>query len=675
MTTPSGTPGLQRLPYELVACTVEYLDIEDVFHWSLCSKHFHYIIRDDRFCKPVIMNKVPGTLEAREASKTGHFSRALRRLAKRRDALSRASPYVVGIVGCADSYGFFNGKLCYIIEDRPQRWLRILDVHGSTNQELVVNIPMLLSHAVPQAANCRKYKFRVLYQAAGVVSCLLSFALRETENWLLIFKPQSRQILEAFRLSSTAKLFVRNNDKFLYYGTHSEEGADGFMKWVLKGYDLNSNSWLPQSRMYMSNLAGCDIGSTVCFEIFGDYFYGLSNQTLYEADDPEWQSHYYCFRFPLDDPVLSKLQVMKDEDSWRRKHSEGPIDDRWGFLSLEMDEGSGDLVILECRKEWLTGHSGSQRTYYTTEVVFHEETIRGGQQRFRTPTMRRGVGDHPQSETPIPDRWPEYVHVGDDSSIASLLVRSKTHFCAYIRCCHTFIDLIDDTYMDTSGVQRLRLRTGYRRLKPGAQLTPRQPLLETPRTVSEPSMQADTQPYQANTIYIWPPEQDSLGPNHSLVRVEQLLNVPGYQGSVTATGDERSLIYATSDGSKGSVKALVFMSFDPATKFESMIYGGDILGQRTSHDPHEGPDPDENKRAKSSTMLGSSPNVTNVPMGAVRCSGADVPINSPSLDAALASSTDQSLPPLDGNPSDSLSWARYENAMHFAIRRKFYFGR
>ncbi len=121
MTTSSGISGLQRLPYELVAYIVQDLDIEDVFHWSLCSKHFQYIIREDHFCKPVVMvstasdlrrrqrhqkvdhrltlppqTKVPGTLEAREAFKTGRFSRALRRLAKRREALSRASPICRG---------------------------------------------------------------------------------------------------------------------------------------------------------------------------------------------------------------------------------------------------------------------------------------------------------------------------------------------------------------------------------------------------------------------------------------------------------------------------------------------------------------------------------------------------------------------------------------------------
>ncbi|KAI3326043.1 hypothetical protein HD806DRAFT_520747 [Xylariaceae sp. AK1471] len=631
------TPRLQRLPYELVAYIVKDLDIEDVFHWSLCSKHFEYIIREDRFCKPVVMAKASNTLEAREALKTGHFSRALRRLAKRRSALSQASPYVVGIVACADSYEFSGGKLCYIIEDRPQRWLRILDIHKSTNWELVVDIPMLIRATITRAAKSRKYKFRVLYQEAGIVSCLFSFALPQTENWLFIIKPQEQRILETFRLESTARIFVRNNEKFLYFGTHSGEGADGLRKWVIKGFDLHNLKWLPQPRMYLPNVAGCDLGSTVCFEIFGDFFYGLSNQTLFEVDDPNWTSHYYCFRFPLNEPCPEKTQVMKKEDSWRRQHFEGPIDDRWGFLSLETDETTGNIVILECRKEWLRDQSGSQRTYYTTEVVFRQQAGQEDQQRVRAGTMRR-LGDHPQCDDPIPVRSPRYVHAGDDSSMTSLLIRSKTHFCAYIRCCQTFIDLIDDTCMDTSGMQRLRLRTGHRRLKPDT------------GQISE-TLASDTP---------W--------------KVQQLLNIDGHQGCVTATGDERSVVYATSDGSKGGVKALVFLSFDPAARFDDMECGGDILGQRIPHDSQEGRGPAAGGGAISSETWQFSP---SVPLGAednVRRSNAYRVMSLPSLDAALASCGDHSPPPLlPTTPEGIEPWASYKRPMHLEIQRKLYF--
>ncbi|KAI1126322.1 hypothetical protein F5Y10DRAFT_245035 [Nemania abortiva] len=668
--TSSAIPGLKRLPYELIAYIVEGLDIEDVLHLSLCSKHFEYIIREDRFCKPVVTTKVPGTLEAQQALETGGFSRALRRVAKRRSALSQASPYFMGIVACADSYGFFGGKLCYIIEARPQRWLRILDTHKSTSWELVVNIPMLIHAAIPRAATCRKYKFKVLYQAAGIVSCLFSFATPDTENWLLIIKPQTHQLLSKSRLDSIARIFVRNNDKFLYYGTHSWEGADGLRKWVLKGFDLNTLSWLTQPRMYLANLAGSDIGSTVCFEIFGDYFYGLSNQSLFEADDPEWASHYYCFRFPLNEPRLDKFQIMAKEDSWRRNHSEGPIDDRWGFLSLEIDETSGNTVILECRKEWLRNQRGSQRTYYTTDVVFRQGATED-QETVRVGTRRR-VGDFPQWNPQVPNRRPDYVHAGDDSSVESLLVRSKTHFCTYIRCCQTFIDLIDETVTGTSGPQQLRLRTGYRRLKQGIQLGPGELASDALLAPSEPLQLLAEQPYQTNKIFIWPPAQGPLETEPILDRACRLLNVHHDQSCVTASGDERSLIYATSDGSKGGVKALVLLSFDPAVRFEGMEYGGNIPGQQISQD-HDEEAPDATERSCSTATSYSSP--PNVPLGAVKmtsCSKLDRSISMSSIDAAA--SKYYSPPPLPRPPGGEDAWASYSPAMHLEIRRKLYFG-
>ncbi|KAI0474398.1 hypothetical protein F4859DRAFT_483057 [Xylaria cf. heliscus] len=658
-------PGLQRLPYELVAYVVEYLDIEDVFNWSLCNKYFQYIVREDRFCKRVVLTKVPAALETRDALETGRFAQALRRIAKRRNALSQASPYVVGIVACADSYEFIGGKLCYIIEARPHRWLRILDVHGPTDWELVVDIPRLIHAALPRATKCRRYKFKVLHQAAGIVSCLFSFALPDTENWLLILKPQTHQILETFQLESTSKIFVRNNDKFLYFGTHSWTGPDGLRKWVLKGFDLSKLCWLPHPRTFLADMAGCDIGSTACFEIFGEHFYGLSSQSLFEADDPEWISHYYCFRFPLNDPRFDKTEVMEDEASWRRKHAEGPIDDRWGFLSLETDETSGGIVILECRKEWVNGRSMSRRIYYTTEVVFRQQTIQEGHQRVRFTANRR-LGDRPQGDTSPPSRRPDYFHEGDDSSVASLLVRSKTYFCTYIRSCHTFIDLIDDASMDTPGPQRLRLRTGYRRLKPGSCI--REPS-DKPRALSEPSQRPAPPLYHPNAIFIWPPDQDPSGPDPSLDRVRHLLNVDGRQSCVTASGDDRSIIYATSNGSK-EMKALVLLSFDPTTKFEGMEYGGNIVGQRTSQDPKEGADPDG---TNSSTMLQFGP---NVPLGAVRtdCSKADRSTTSlPSWRAEPASSAAPSPPSIPEAPEGIKSWACYERAMHLEIQRKLCF--
>ncbi|KAI1418682.1 hypothetical protein F5Y13DRAFT_4710 [Hypoxylon sp. FL1857] len=580
LTTFRKTSGLQRLPYEIMAYIVNYLDVDEIFDLSLCSRDFQYLVREERFCKAVITAKASYTVEAQEAQQSGHFSRALRRVAKRRQALSQASPYVIGIVGLADSYEYIHGILCYIVEARPKRWLRILNLHASASHEVVIDIPSLIREAVPRSAKSRKYKFRVLYHASGITSCLFSFALPNTENWLLIFKADEQDIVAKIRLESTAKIFVRNNKEFLYFGTHSEEGADGFRNWVLTGFSISDRSWFPR-KMHLADVVGYDVGSTVCFEIIDNHFYGLSNQTDFEIRETDWVSYYHCFRFPLRDPDPKNKQIMKRDDSWRRQHAEGPIDDRWGFLKLEKDEASGAINIIESRKEWLAGKSGSRRTYYTTEVLFDEDPEVDGD---NEPPTADGGPIYGRSSRPIAHldkptnrlerfRSPNNVHPGDDSSITPMFTRSQTHLRSYQRCSSTYLDLVDDSSSGTTGSRRLRLRTGHRKSKailfPGG--VP--PGLEPDEQIK--------QLYRPNEIYFWPPEQDPLNSNPFLNKIYEILNPPGYLGSVTASSDERSLVYATGEDTNG-LKVLVYVSFDPAARLAGMLREEYVLGEQTT---------------------------------------------------------------------------------------------
>ncbi|OTA96381.1 hypothetical protein M434DRAFT_8829 [Hypoxylon sp. CO27-5] len=532
------------------------------------NRDFQYLVREERFSKAVISTKAFYTVEAQEAQQSGQFSRALRRVAKRYQALSQASPYVIGIVGVADSYEYIHGILCYIVEARPKRWLRILDLHASASHEIVVDIPVLIREAVPRSAKSRKYKFRVLYHANGITSCLFSFALPNTENWLLIFKAEEQDIVAKIRLESTAKIFVRNNKEYLYFGTHSEEGAAGFRNWVLTGFCISNRSWFPR-KMHLADVVGYDIGSTVCFEIIDDYFYGLSNQTDFEIRETDWVSYYHCFRFPLHDPDPRNKQIMKKDDTWRRQHTEGPIDDRWGFLKLERDEASGKINIIESRKEWLSGKSGSRRTYYTTEVLFDEGPDVGSGNELPIaegePAYGRSSGpirhlDKPNNKSER-FRSPENVHPGDDSNIIPMFTRSQTHLRSYQRCSSTYLDLVDDTPSGTTGSRRLRLRTGHRKryaLQPGEYVE---------------------QLYQPNEIHFWPPERDSLSIDPFLDNIYGILNPPDYLGSVTASSDERSIVYAAEDNANG-LKVLVYISFDPAARLTGMSREKYVLGEK-----------------------------------------------------------------------------------------------
>ncbi|KAI2625862.1 hypothetical protein GGR54DRAFT_629304 [Hypoxylon sp. NC1633] len=658
---PRRTPGLQRLPYEIMAYIVKLLDIDEIFDLSLSCHHFQYLVREESFCKAIITAKAPHTAEAQEAQQSGCYSRALRRVAKRRRAFCQASPYVVGIVGLADSYEYIQGILCYIIENRPKRWLRILDLHGSASCELVIDIPTLIRVAVPRSAKSRKYKFRVLYHANGITSCLFSFALPNTENWLLIFNAEEQCIVAKVQLDSTAKIFVRNNKDYLYFGTHSEEGADGFRKWVLTGFNINDRFWFPQ-KMHLANLVGYDIGSTVCFEIIDDHFYGLSNQTDFEIRETDWTSYYYCFRFPLQEPDSRKIQTMEKDLSWRRQHAEGPIDDRWGFLKLDKDEASGQINIIESRKEWLAGQSGSRRTYYTTKTAFGTGLEGGDDQ--ETPTAQadlsnaptRGTIRHLDKPNTITSRFrsPGSVHPGDDSSMTAMFTRSQTLLRSYERCCSAYLDLVDDAPNGSSGYRRLRLRAGCRKLKPVAFSG----VCPISNDEPEPDQKAKER-YFPNEIYFWPPQLDRPDRNPFLDKIYGIINPPGYCGSVTATGDERSLVYATGEDTNG-LKVLVYISFDPAARLSGMLREDYILGERVIPDTQD--DTSDRGRYNGTTVLAGD--------ATAECNGKGVANSEHSLPSYISDT-----PSVDikiASSSGDASWAYVQKAMHRDLLGKTY---
>ncbi|RYP93027.1 hypothetical protein DL770_000901 [Monosporascus sp. CRB-9-2] len=641
-----GKSPLQRLPYEIIGFIVQNLDLEDVFELSLCSPDFQYLIRDERFCRAVLTAKAPYALEAREAKKTG-FARALRRLVKRRNAVSQAYPYFIGIVGFADSYVYHGGVICYIVEARPKRWLRILDLHNSANIELVVDIPTLVTEAVLGTRKSTRYKFRVLHHAAGITTCLFSFALPNTENWLLIFKAGEQTIFEPLRLDSTARIFVRNNAEFLYFGTHSDDGGDGFRRWVLRGFAIKENVWFPK-KMQLSNLVGYDIGSTACFEIIDDYFYGLSNQTAFEIEEIDWTSYYYCFRFRLDDPDTRKTQVMKRQDSWRRHHSEGPIDDRWSLLKLEKDEDSGKVKIIECRKEWLAGKSGSRRTYYTKEVVF-------------PAAYNDGDRSVMNSNEDISD--------GQAANVIEYLNRPKSatseERSAYNPSSNAFIDLIDDTSTEQVDAQCLRLRAGSRRLKPL--------LLGASNDLAKLHGQLRLEVeldrlYHRNQICMWPPSHDLV-----LKDIHNILNPPGYQGNIMAAGDERSVVYSTGGGS-GELKALVYLSFDPSTKLHGMQrWGrGRLLPEGVKGLRWDGNDSNCDPRGKADRLCqpAEEPTVQGNPKEMNSFGLSDRP---PLPERAIFSSGGTPLPTFPPRDEDKTPWVWFERPMYRELPGKLTF--
>ncbi|KAL2272210.1 hypothetical protein FJTKL_07374 [Diaporthe vaccinii] len=165
---------------------------------------------------------------------------------------------------------------------------------------------------------------------------------------------------------------------------------------------------------------------------------------------------------------------------------------------------------------------------------------------------------------------------------------SKCFIRSYHPPSQTFLDLVDDPEPgDTSSdaVPRLRLRAGYRKLRPAVDI------LADPvaRDTDQPHARRTTRIFESgasNTITFWPPaagEADDTFTDPALLEeLLRVVNPPKHAGTVKGAWDERSLVYSTGSGPgrDGGMQALVFVSFDPGICLPGLKQWGD--GRRDS---------------------------------------------------------------------------------------------
>jgi hypothetical protein len=509
-------------------------------------------------------------------------------------------------VAVAESWIYVNGTLCHMSD----RTLRVLNLHKSSGEERIINVRALLDEAIDESRGARKYKFQILHYAEGIVSCLYTHCRPIVESWLVVFNVDEQRLLTTLPLDTTYKIFVRNDRDYLYFGTHSEFGEDGFRRWVLMGYDIHGARWFDQ-KVHLLDMVGSDIGQSIAFEIIDGKFYGLSNQTSFEVDEVDWTSHYHCFRFPVAAPRPKTTERSVKDEMWRRQHAEGPIDDRWSFIRLLRDERDPkQLQVLESRKEWLAGSPG-RRNYYTTPLIFPSKTadpddedgsprdpgsnsVGGGiiinPTTETVPEVRQRTGYDPTHNPPPPRiRCPFNTHAGDDASTALMFTLSKCFIRSYHPGSQTFLDLVDDTDSSNSPepTRRLRLRAGCRKPRPTAAI-----LADTvARDPTQPHLRRAARLYESggsNHITFWPPAFGSPEAAHIdpalLSELHSVINPPGHTGTVKGVWDDRSLVYSTGGGPgrEGGMQALVFVSFDPASNLPGLKEWGTECARRDS---------------------------------------------------------------------------------------------
>ncbi|KAK0745341.1 hypothetical protein B0T21DRAFT_281679 [Apiosordaria backusii] len=573
--------SLVKLPYELVSFIVEHLDLLDVGNLSLTCKRLQYLTLEYCIAKRILETKAPYSLEASNARLTRRWPQELRRIIKRQAAIAGISPYLVRVVAHAETWLYENGVLCYI----RKREMRILDLHRSATDEIVINIRALLYVAIAESRTTRRYKVRLLYYAHDIVSCLYTHAKpnHDQVSWLLAFNVRTGQLVTVRQVASTAKIFVRNDNNFLYYGTNSEIGRDLYRYWVIYGFDLRARRWL-SDKLEIPVVMGVDVGSTVCFEIFDGWFYGISNQAALEVEEIDWISHYTCFRFPVTREGLKNPETP-DPPIFRRNQHEGVIDDRWYLLRMFKDESTGQLKVVESRKEWLAGRIWPRRTYYTTAITFHDTTseVAGGiNNRISSSETSGAVSSetmtskmqHAEHTVP-PSRDPHFVHPGDDNASSLMFAISKSPIRCYYSACQTFLDIVDDPASTDPNDQRIRIRGSSRRPRGTSGLEQREQRQALP--LAQECGPQDALDLEVNDLYkhgdvvFWPAEIDTSTPDPGLVDLHTVLNPDGFRGNIRGAWDERSLVYSTGSDAPGGLNALVFVSWDPSIHLDGTL--------------------------------------------------------------------------------------------------------
>ncbi|TFB06040.1 hypothetical protein CCMA1212_002178 [Trichoderma ghanense] len=481
-------------------------------------------------------------------------------------------------------FTYANGAVCYTTKQTSpvhQHHLRILTLKGPSAKDVSIDVLQLIGDsAITDFEESRPYQFKPLYHADGIVSCLYDQRKSPASSrWLIIYSLKDDRILSSHPLRSSSNIFVRNNDRYLYYGTRSEL-VEGQRRWSICGFNLNTSSWLPR-RFILRDLVGADVGSTICFELFDDLLYGVSSQEVAEVEDAEWgspgsplNSFYYAFQLPLGDHPT--IKVLPRSALWRRGATDGPIDDRWNQLQLGQDEKTGRVSIFETRKEWLT--SWSRRSCYRKQLSwpsFCDNTDWHGDGK-----CGNGWNVMPPKETKLGDS----VHRGDNGFCSSTFDFRNSPVRSYNPSCQAFVDIVSTTMASSPTAKRLRLRVRSRPHESCPTLGSRQ-LPPSPNGVADAANESEDQ-----HVRLWPvdhleqDEQRSTSPEQPWDHyIDELLNPVAYFDDIDSAMDESVIVYSPkSVYPPDEPRSIVVVSFDPSLRFEGLCHASSTPPSGTS---------------------------------------------------------------------------------------------
>ncbi|KAL8952755.1 MAG: hypothetical protein Q9222_001340 [Ikaeria aurantiellina] len=530
----------------------------------------------------------------------------------RQQAFAAAKPASTVALGDGQAFLYRDGIVAYAKGDL----IRVLHVHQARRTEGVMYCN-LIGHQV-LGIECSRTKAELLHLQKGLLTIKFHGETPAIgwHTWLLTFYVDEYELrLDRLILSvdlwTSEDLIIRNNGQYLCAITPTGSSHNGrHREWVCQVWKLSISSLSKPLPLQIPDLAVSELGQTLVFEIFDAHLYAISTQSPFELDEPQWTSHYSCYRFPLENPHSLTLETLK---IWRRHHQEGPINDLWTDLRFLQDESTGELNIVEARKEWAGGSSVQKRTWYRQNVPScwsssHQsgtknsaDRVSGSDQSSNSISPSGSMEEPPYLLSLPPDKnaleidpfraasgidqppahprlpcstHPEYVttpHIVDNSILA------KSKYRAYNQSASAFIDIvIGDRKTNNRGnlEQQLKLRIGSR-----VESSP----LNAQGMLHEPWINARTKKpidgselhYDDLGIKLWPPDeapirlQDFL--NGELDQGPTRTSGSAYRtlGDITAVSDERSIIYLVKKKGAGAdeIGKLILINFDEHIHF------------------------------------------------------------------------------------------------------------
>ncbi|KAI3095266.1 hypothetical protein CBS147333_9802 [Penicillium roqueforti] len=533
----SSSPTLESLPFDILYEIATYLDIRGYMHLSHSSRSMFSSMNDTIIARATVKNILLGSKEGQAAwaTKTGYYQ-AIRHRFDVHEAVATASPYSVSVLAYAADFLYHQGFLCYRVKNQ----IRLLDVHNTGQKKLVLDLDRMNIYdiGIEYIVSDVGEQTTLLRFSCGILILLLSQANSNDGDLVAIdLQPrpdqarQSRLLLQE-PVSSSDPIFVRHTRLYIWFGTFT--AVNGRQSaWVLWGMQFKT---LQRTEFSVEFPVDGELGKRVCFEIYQGHLYVVSIIDQQQSSFYHWS----CYS-PDHENNLGNGRL------WRREHREGPINEMWADLSIQVDQEKGRPVILECRREWLDGGSENHRTYYTTPLPTPDEALAMHTKGFTRPTDMVDSGEaHSQlpGKRPVRDRHAEH-EISRPLDQRFDFIPAYTRHSSYHLAAATYVDLVDDPKLQVDGVRsqhRLRLRTKS-------------------RGCSCAIDEGGVEHFDSRGVCLWPSED---APSELLA----LLCPDSSTSLVRAVCDERSLIYSTSaEGLPPHHHMLILINFDPMIRF------------------------------------------------------------------------------------------------------------